>query len=53
MTWILDKTLTIDGKELALATVEIKTRISASSQNEVVHRGGGTVYAGEWDFPTI
>lgn len=36
-SWIVEKSVLCHGKKLALATVEIKTRISAASLNEVIH----------------
>lgn len=51
--WDIVKSIVDDGKMLALARVEIKTRVSDSSLNEVAHRGGGRTYSGQWDSHCI
>lgn len=51
--WNVEKTIFDDGTKLALATVEIKTRVSVSSLNAYLHRWEGSTLIGDWHSPCI
>lgn len=51
--WVIHKSIIHNGTTIALATIEIKARVSASSLNEVLHRVGDTLVAGGCHSPYV
>lgn len=52
-SWHTEKFVFDDGTKLALLTVEIKTRVSASSLNEVIHIGDVYSSIEKWHSPRM